>query len=161
MKKIYTIKDVKEFLFTQGYFWDGNILDNSKNVTIDLFEEPTAIRLITKNYKEIGICLQIDNMTFEMLNAEYDFDGRFDGYYLYYDFTKEWREFLINKYKNYSNIIMEYCLQEEKEIKQQLKQDLIPLQIESQNLKNNAKEKLKEINQLKTYVKEYGETNNF
>lgn len=164
MKEIYTIDDIKQFLFREGYFWDGNKLGNPPRPPhLEYLKiEETPIYLFNKNSQKICLHLKVDEIEFSLFNCEYDWEGRFDGYYPFLVLTKDWQKYLLQKYKeNYSKLIKDYVKNKKQQIKENLETNLIPLKLKANKLKEEAKKELKELEELKSLVTNLNDSQEF
>ena len=155
MKEIYTIDDIKQFLFREGYFWDGKIGDE-QNITVNSFSRPRPVYLTNKHLEKLRLCLQVNEIEFVLYNVERDWEGRIDGYYPFLVFTKDWQKYLLQKYKDdYSEVLINYVNNKGEQIKENLKKELLILKTKADILKEETKRELDELNEIKNQVFEF------
>ena len=121
-----SLDDVKDFLFIQGYVWNGAIIFNNKRTYASEFKQLgkersdlTALKLHNSE-KSFFKSVAIDETTFTLYNETIgsDIDDTFD-YELDKDLSEQWVKFLVQRYGNtYRKQVKDLCKQmREKEIK--------------------------------------------
>ena len=159
MKTIYTLDDIKQFLYSQGYFWDGNELGKNppRPAHLEYLKiDETPIYVFNKNSQKICLHLLVNEIEFTLFNCEYDWDGRFDGYYPFLVLTKDWQKYLLQKYKDdYSEVLINYVNNKGEQIKENLKKEILILKTKADILKEETKRELDELNEIKNQVFEF------
>lgn len=160
-----TLNDVKQFINTLGYTWNGDVFIDTDFVKAENFNqlnstEPQSIILHHGRKKEY-MSVIIDEAHFKSYNYYYDFGDIDDPCFkLADDYSDQWQKFLFNKYgKQYQQHLLSYSKSNKERIIANLVKEINRLKQERHAVSINAKNEIEKYNNLEKIANAYQSDN--
>ena len=129
---IYDINDIRKFLLSKGYIWNGTVFFNGSSMLLRKANEPSFSARVTINYS-----------TFKMQGTAGDFD-----------YSEDWIKFMLSEHpqKSTAETILAFINDEESFLKSRTESDLEKLRKEIAKIQKETTAKNRELDLKKNLV---------
>lgn len=153
MEETYSVKDIQQFLFDNGFFWDG--IDNNKNGAMGSMIQAN-INGSNNTFLEVG------EAYFRIYKEEYEIMYQDHDSYktLLKDLSLEWMKYLYLKYPNYANGLNYYVKSKTERLNDYAARSIKSLQSEIDKIKKDVKEELKSLQEIRDMINSIKDNSN-
>lgn len=152
MKKIYTTKDIQDFLYKHGILWNGvnkneQAFDNMILADVKFFDE--------KGYQDAEVYLYVNELTLNIYTEDCDisYEETTFSKSLIKDYSFDWTKTLLEKYPTLASNLKTIVESKMKRIHENAEFKIKPLQEKIDKIKEEEKIELEPLRNIRRLIK--------